>query len=204
MLILSLFMSINTFAMPVNKEIILIDPGHGGWDPGKVGKNDELEKEINLKISEYLQMFLEQGGAMAFLTRAEDVALADKKNADLKARTIMPDDLQATILISIHQNSFNNGNVKGGQVFYYEGSEKGKILAEAIQNNINIFLDNGTKPAKANDNYYILKNSEVAAVIIECGFLSNVEEARRLMESDYQQKVAWAVYMGLCEYFKGA
>jgi len=197
------FFMLQASGFSVNKKIVVIDAGHGGWDPGKIGPNDELEKDINLKIAEYVQIYLEIGGAMAFLTRADDTALADKKNPDLLARATLPSELKADILVSVHQNSFSSQNVKGAQVFYYEASENGKRLADNIQSRIASYLDTqNTKAAKANNNYYMLRKSETPAVIVECGFLSNYEEAQQLSSDEYQQRVAWAIYMGIVDYFE--
>jgi len=191
------------FASSVNKKIIVIDAGHGGWDPGKVGKNDELEKDINLIIAERLQMLLELGGATVFLTRATDVALGDTKNTDLKARTTMPTDMQAHIFVSIHQNAFPSDKVKGAQAFYFDGSDEGKRLAEAIQERIRSYLDvSNRKEAKAHSDYFVLKKSATPAVLVECGFLTNSEELRLLVDENYQERMAWAIYMGILDYFK--
>ena len=191
------------FASSVNKKVIVVDAGHGGWDPGKVGKNDEQEKDINLVIAERLQMLLELGGATVFLTRATDVALGDSKNADLKARTAMPTDMQAHIFVSIHQNAFPSEKVKGAQAFYFDGSAEGKRLAEAIQGRICSYLDvSNRKEAKAHADYFVLKKSATPAVLVECGFLTNPEELRLLAEENYQERMAWAIYLGILDYFK--
>ena len=196
------FTPFGVFAMSVNKKVIVIDAGHGGWDPGKVGKNDVLEKDINLAIAEDLQMMLEQGGAIVFLTRAEDKALGDTKNTDLTARCVMPTDMQADIFVSIHQNAYPQESVSGAQVFYYGDSENSKRLAESIQGHMRSFLDEeNRKEAKANEDYYLLKKTATPAVIVECGFLTNHAEAMRLSREDYQEKVAWAIYVGILDYF---
>ena len=192
------------FATSANKRIIVIDAGHGGWDPGKVGQNDVLEKDINLAIAEDLQILLDLAGATVFLTRAQDVALGDTKNTDLAARSAMPTDMQAHIFISIHQNAYHTSKVRGAQTFYYEGSEDSRRLAEAIQGRMRDFLDNeNRKEAKAEESYYLLKKTATPAVIVECGFLTNDVEAGLLSKEEYQEKVAWAIYMGILDYFAG-
>ena len=188
--------------LSVNKKIIVIDAGHGGWDPGKVGKNDIMEADINLAIAEDLQILLELAGATVFMTRAEDVALGDTKNSDLAARTAMPSDMKADIFVSIHQNAFHTDKVSGAQTFYYDASGESKRLAEAIQARLRGFLDaENRKEAKADDNYYLLKKTAGPAVIIECGFLTNDKEAQMLTREDYQEKVAWGIYLGILDYF---
>ncbi|MCL2396706.1 MAG: N-acetylmuramoyl-L-alanine amidase [Defluviitaleaceae bacterium] len=205
LIVAAIFAPQAAFATSVNKKIIVIDAGHGGWDPGKVGKNNEEEKTINLAIAEDLQMLLELGGAMVFMTRGDDMALADRKNADLLARSAMPSDMQAHIFISIHQNAFPQESVKGAQVFYYTGSEASEKLADAIQGRIRSYLDeNNRKETKADKNYLLLRETKTPAVIVECGFLTNNEDLRRLMQQDYQEKVAWAIYLGVLDYFANA
>jgi len=197
-----LFGTQEVFATSVNKKIIVIDAGHGGWDPGKVGKNDVLEADINLAIAEDLQILLETGGAIVFLTRADDTALGDTKNADLSARSAMPTDMKADIFVSIHQNAYHTSNVSGAQTFYYGNSEESKLLAEAVQARMRNFLDTeNRKEAKANENYYLLKKTATPAIIAECGFLTNDAEAEKLSREDYQEKVAWAIYIGILDYF---
>ncbi len=190
--------------MPVSGKVVILDPGHGGWDPGKAGINGEDEKDINLKIAEEIKDHLEQGGAVVYMTRTGDDALGKTKNEDMKNRISSARNGEADIFISIHQNSFPAANVKGAQVFYHKASEGGKKLAESIQGHLISFADNENKRiAKENDSYYILKKTDIAAVIIECGFLSNPDEEKRLNSEDYRRKIAWAVYMGIWDYFKG-
>jgi N-acetylmuramoyl-L-alanine amidase len=191
-----------TFSFPTEKKVILIDAGHGGWDPGKVGRGNVLEKDLNLAIAEKLQMMLEQGGAFTVTTRTTDTALADSKKGDLSARKNMAYDYEADILVSIHQNSYPKANIKGAQVFYFDNSEKSKLLAESIQGRVVEFLDPGNiRGSKANDAYYLLKKTAVPAVIVECGFLTNETDLQNLADDGYQEKVAWSIYMGIVDYF---
>lgn len=189
---------------------VAIDPGHGGNDPGKVGVNDELEKDINLQIALMLKDVLEDSGIKVTMTRDSDVALYDsdggsKKLSDMRKRMSIVEESKADILVSIHQNSYTSESVKGAQVFYYSGSEEGKNLSECIQANIRKNIDeNNSRPSKANDNYYILLHSKCPAVIVECGFLSNYEEAAKLSDKDYQKKMAEAVAGGIKDYFSSS
>jgi len=189
-------------AMPLAGRIVAIDAGHGGWDPGKQVDTIPDEKDINLAIAELLQMYLELGGASAFLTRADDTALANRKTPDLEARARLITDVRADIFISIHQNAYSSASVKGPQVFYYEGSEKSGALAGAIQKNLEDFLAlEKHREAKADKNYFLLSKTIGPAVIVECGFLTNPEDAAALCRHDYQQKVSWGIYLGIIEYF---
>ena len=192
------------YDMPVSGKVIILDPGHGGWDPGKAGINGEDEKDINLKIAEDIKDYLEQGGAYVYMTRSEDDALGKTKNEDMKKRISSARRGEADVFISIHQNSFPAANAKGAQVFYHKASEGGKRLAESIQGRLVSFADSENKrTAKENDSYYILRKTDIAAVIIECGFLSNEDEEKKLNTDEYRNRIAWAVYMGIWDYFEG-
>lgn len=188
--------------MPVNSRCIVIDAGHGGFDPGKVASDGVTEKTINLAIANKLSGFLEQGGAIVRTTRVEDSSLSESKRQDLKNRVEIANNSKADLFISIHQNSFPKSTVKGAQVFYYKGSEEGKKLASLIQSRLKEVVDiDNERIAKANDNYYVLKQIKIPSVIVECGFLSNSVEHDKLMSDEYQEKLAWAIYMGILDYF---
>lgn len=192
-----------TFFMPLAKKIILIDAGHGGWDPGKVTKNDICEKDINLSVANKLKEYLEQNGAFVLMTRIEDKALADKKIKDmLERKKICEENKNIDMMISVHQNSFPKENAKGAQVFYYKNSNDGKKLAECIQEQLKNNLDKtNNRVAKTNSSYFMLKKINKPSVIIECGFLSNKHELDNLLDNDYQNKIAWAIYLGILDYY---
>lgn len=188
--------------LPVEKRCIVVDPGHGGFDPGKVASDGVEEKTINLSIAEKLRGFLEQGGAVVVSTRTEDSSLSENKRGDLKTRADIANGENVDMFISIHQNSFPQAGAKGAQVFYYKGSQEGKRLAESIQARLREVVDmNNTRVAKSNSAYYVLKEIKVPSVIVECGFLSNSVEHDKLMSSEYQEKLAWAIYMGILDYY---
>lgn len=189
--------------MPVNEKIVILDAGHGGWDPGKAGIQGEHEKEINLKIMSRLQMLLEQGGALVYITRATDEALGETKIDDMRNRRLIADEMMGDILVSIHQNAFSNSSAKGAQVFYHHTSTDGQQLAEDIQYYLKSFADPDNKrESKSNDDYYILRSTSMPSVLVECGFLSNPEEERLLNTEEYQEKIAWSIYMGILKYFE--
>jgi len=188
-------------ALSGNKSIIVIDAGHGGWDPGKISADGHEERHINLAIADFLQEHLEASGAIVFRTRVDDVALGDKKRIDLQARASMATEFGADLFISIHQNAFPKQNVKGAQVFYYQDSKESKLLAEAIQARIKDSLDPANNmSAKGNDAYFLLKETATPAVIVECGFFTNHEELAKLITEDYQQRIAWAIYLGISDF----
>ena len=188
------------------KHIVVIDPGHGGRDPGKVGVNGALEKEINLAISLKIKSYLEQSDIEVILTRETDMGLysesdSNKKRADLNNRARIIRESGADVVVSIHQNSFNQAQYQGAQVFYYSNSDEGKKLAEYIQNEIVRYAKPKTaRTPKANDSYFILEKTPCPAVIVECGFLSNWEEAERLITEEYQDKLAWSISMGIKQF----
>ncbi|HCT64630.1 MAG TPA: N-acetylmuramoyl-L-alanine amidase CwlD [Lachnospiraceae bacterium] len=194
--------AVNTM-LSVDRRVIVIDAGHGGWDPGKAGTTGKNEKDLNLEIAKKLQMLLETGGATVIIIREEDEALGESKRKDMKERKATAEEAEADMLISIHQNSFPQAGVKGAQVFYYNGSEEGKKLSEYIQARLKSDLDNtNQRQAKANTDYYILKNILVPTALVECGFLSNSNEEALLNTEGYQQKVAWSIYLGIEDYFE--
>ncbi len=185
---------------------VVIDAGHGGEDPGKVGVHQELEKDINLQIAKLLQKELEDAGIRVVMTRETDADLADadasnKKRQSLQRRCELAVRENPDCVVSIHQNSYTDTSVKGAQVFYYSGSEEGKRLAEILQQCLVEGVDSENhRKAKGNDSYYLLKKMESPTVIVECGFLSNPEEATLLSTEEYQMKVAKAICRGIVEY----
>ena len=185
---------------------VVIDAGHGGIDPGKVGINDALEKDINLSIAMKLKSYLEQQDIKVIMTRETDMGLyeesdSNKKVRDMKNRLAIMEEIKPELVISIHQNSYPEESVSGMQVFYYETSTEGKRLAEIMQQTMIVSLKpQKERTAKANDTYYLLKKTSAPIVIVECGFLSNRAEAELLVSSDYQEKMAWAIHMGVLRY----
>lgn len=190
------------------KTCIVIDAGHGGTDPGKIGINGKKEKDINLQIAKELKKKLEKEGIEVVMTRESDEGLynsssRNKKVDDMKKRCKIIDEAKPVFTISIHQNSYPEEYVKGAQVFYYGQSQEGKELAEILQESMVQQLDKENhRTAKANESYYLLKKTESPTVIVECGFLSNSEEAKLLADKDYQKKVAEAIHTGIKKYLK--
>lgn len=189
-----------------DKRTVVIDAGHGGNDPGKIGVDDSLEKELNLIIAKKVQKLLEQQDVEVLMTRESDKGLyeeqtSNKKVQDMKNRCALINDAQPDCVVSIHQNSYHEEYVNGAQVFYYGTSEEGKRLAEILQDKLISYVDpENHREAKANSSYYLLKKTEAPIVIVECGFLSNWEEAKKLQEDSYQNQIAWAVSMGILSY----
>lgn len=186
--------------------VVVVDAGHGGTDPGKVGVDGSLEKDINLAVAERLKTYLEQDDVKVIMTRETDTGLysetdSRKKMADMKKRCEIIEESGADLVVSIHQNSYHEESVSGGQVFYYRDSSKGKALAEILQDRFDYVLgDQNRRLPKANGNYYLLLHVKCPIVIVECGFLSNRKEAALLNSGEYQDKLAYTIHMGIMEY----
>ncbi len=179
----------------LEETVIVIDSGHGGMDPGKVGVLGTPEKEINLKIAFKVKDKLEKKNYQVVMTRNEDIKMGLKERVELIEEQI------PELAVSIHQNSFTNSRVKGAQVFYYKGSENGKKAAELLQESIKATIDDDNERlAKANKDYYMLRNTSVPFAIVECGFLSNSEEEQLLTDDGYQEKMAEAIVIGIEKY----
>ncbi len=193
-------------ASSVSSPVVVLDSGHGGWDPGKVGIDGSLEKDINLKITQKLKKYLEASGVTVVMTRDGDYGLYDekddnKKSADMANRCSLINDADPALTVSIHQNSYHEEPIHGGQVFYYKKSRQGQQLAEIIQKRFDYVQgESNTRVAKANDNYYLLLHVRSPIVIVECGFLSNSTDAANLNSENYQDRLAWTIHMGIMEY----
>ncbi len=194
---------------PMEEFVVVIDPGHGGIDAGATG-NNATEKEINLSVAKYLKDYISSGGGTVYMTRTEDTNTADpnrkmgesQKMSDLKARKESVEKYNADIFISIHMNKFSDGKYRGLQTFYDGNIPESKILADCIQNSAkDVLADGNNRCAKGTgNNIYILKGNKIPSVLVECGFLSNSDEAQKLKTPDYQRKVAWGIYMGIFEF----
>lgn len=184
---------------------VIIDPGHGSSDPGKVGINGALEKDINLSISKKVKKKLEKKGYEVIMTREKDEVLdgageEGQKVKDMKARVELINNTAPALAISIHQNSYPQADIHGAQVFYYTHSEEGEAAACVVQEALLEVDPDNTRQIKANDTYYLLKRTKVPTIIVECGFLSNPEEAEKLGSDEYQKKLADAIVSGTEQY----
>ena len=197
-----------TMSTADNSRTVLVDVGHGGADPGMIGVGGLEEKGINLQIAVKLKAILEEKGYTVVMTREEDKGLDDEdsrnqKAQDMQRRIAIIKECRPVLCVSIHQNSYQDSEVYGPQVFYYEDSAQGKELAELIQKELNTGLEVARpRVAKGNKTYYLLKRSESVLNIVECGFLTNPKEAELLQTEEYQKKVAEAVAKGIDAYLK--
>lgn len=202
--------TVETVSLPVTNKVVVIDAGHGIPDEGAQSSNGTTEAQTNLKIALKLQNLLEQSGCTVILTRSDENAIYDidkqtlkeKKISDIKNRVKIGNESSADIFVSIHLNKIPEQQYYGWQTFFKEGNEQGKQLATSIQNGLNQSMQKENKrvPLKI-DNIYIIKHVEIPTTIVECGFLSNPEEEKQLLEDNYQNKLAWGIYTGIIDYF---
>lgn len=191
---------------------VILDAGHGGFDGGAVAQDGTVEKDINLNITLAVANFLKQSGFEVVLTRQNDVStddvetdkIATRKKSDLKNRLNLMKDYPDAVFVSVHLNKFTTSAANGSQVFYSKGSES-EQLGECIQNSIVNYLqpENVRVNKQATKSMYLLYNATVPSVLVECGFLSNKAELEKLKNTEYQNKMAFCIYSGILEYFKG-
>ena len=189
------------------KITVVIDPGHGGRDGGAVGEDGTLEKELNLAVALKLKAVLESADIRVIMTRETDIELASpdsshKKADDLKARLQLARDQQNAIFISIHMNKFPVEKYRGLQVYYSENNPESLTLAQTVQDTVQDSLQNTSdrKVKPAGDSIYLMKNLEIPAILVECGFLSNEAERELLKDEDYQKKLALCLSAALLTY----
>lgn len=171
--------------------------------------NNALEKDINLAIALKLERNLKENGINVVMTRTDDNGLynetdSNKKVRDMKNRLSVIEEAKPTLAVSIHQNSYPDSTISGVQVFYYKDSAKSREAAEIMQTQlIKTLKPKKERVAKDNGSYYLLKKTSVPIVIVECAFMSNPVEAELLTRWDYQEKVAWGIYMGIMQIING-
>ena len=201
---------ISTVSLPISGKIIVVDAGHGVPDEGAESSNGTTEAQTNLKIALKLQNLLEQSGCTVILTRSDENAIYDldsktlreKKISDIRNRVKIGNESQADVFVSIHLNKIPQSQYDGWQTFYKEGNQEGAKLAKSIQSSLNEAIQKeNNRIAKTIDNVYIIKHVEIPTTIVECGFLSNPEEEKLLLEDEYQNKLAWGIYNGIINYF---
>lgn len=203
--------SVQTNALPITNKVVVIDAGHGGIDQGAVGFNGTSEQAINLSISLKLQKLIEQSGAKVLLTRSDENgiysldsnSIKQKKVSDIKNRVEIGQNSNADIFVSIHLNKYPPSEIyRGWQTFFQKNNANSKILAELIQDALNKNIEfKNDRASLALSNVYIMDKVSVPTVTVECGFLSNPQEAELLKTDNYQNKIAWGIYNGIQQYF---
>lgn len=203
--------SIMTNSTAVTSNVIVIDAGHGKPDEGAVGLYGTTEEAINLKIALKLQALIEQSGGIVYLTRSDENGIysADSntikqmKVSDIKNRVAIGNQEDVDVFISIHLNKYPESIYSGWQTFYQSDNEESLKLATCIQEGLNnsISTPNNRVPLPLKG-IYIMDNVENTTVTVECGFLSNEDEAKKLQEDEYQDKLAWGIFIGIQDFFK--
>lgn len=191
------------------KLTVVLDAGHGGADGGGVGINGVCEKDINLNIVKYLGTMLSFSGYEVVYTRTEDISIYDngveglrnQKVSDMENRLEIIESYPDSIFFSIHQNQYTDSAYFGGQMFYTTNNSNNFRLATVMQEKFAELQPGNDRDVKLIDNgLYLFKNTKQPALLIECGFLSNANDAANLNTPEYQKKVAFTIYRGLTEY----
>ncbi|WP_173917927.1 N-acetylmuramoyl-L-alanine amidase CwlD [Halobacillus sp. Marseille-Q1614] len=193
-----------SWSSPLFGKVIVIDPGHGGPDGGARGANGTEEKDITLQLSKYLRDYLQQAGAIVYLTRDEDKdlsteggSLSQRKSEDIRKRMELINDSKTDLFISLHLNAIPASQWRGAQTFYNPNQEESKKLAKSVQKEIKENLNNTKREALGLRNIYIVDHADNPGVLVEAGFLSNPDERTLLESEDYQRKVAASIYKGI-------
>jgi N-acetylmuramoyl-L-alanine amidase len=212
---LSLFYGVKTAAIRVRGEIIVVDAGHGGRDGGVSGTATKVkESDLNLKYAFLLKDSLEKQGYRVVMTRSAEEGLYDaaaeygvyneesRKSRDMKKRKEIINEAKPACVVSVHMNFFGQSSVRGAQVFYNASNKASKKLSQSVQSRINV-LNNKYAEKNATTlagDYYIIKCTEYASCIVECGFLSNAEDERLLLSSAYQAELIYELTNGIIIY----
>lgn len=197
--------STKSFGTLKNKKIVL-DPGHGGSDPGAIGPTGVTEKTVTLRVAQDLKKILESDGAKVILTRTKDTEVSKKKSKatdieELQARCDVANRIEADLFISLHMDSFINAETSGTTTYYYEkGFVASRQLSEALQRSVIKELKTKDRGSKTS-NFYVVKNTDVPACLIEMAFISNPKEEKLLYSNSGTQKAAKGIAAGINEYF---
>jgi len=197
-------------SMPITQKTVIVDAGHGGDDGGAIGIDGTVEKDINLDIALKLEKILKFYGFNVIMTRTQDVMTCDdgldslrkRKISDIHNRFELMRKNPDAIFISVHQNKFEDSSQHGTQVFYSGNDERSKELAEAIQTSVTLTLQrkNDRVVKKSGSGIYLLYHAKIPAVLVECGFISNSDEVKKLKDESYRMKLAILIADGLLKY----
>lgn len=204
------FSAAEASSMPITQKTVIVDAGHGGDDGGAIGIDGTVEKDINLDIALKLEKILKFYGFNVIMTRTQDVMTCDdgldslrkRKISDIHNRFELMRKNPDAIFISVHQNKFEDSSQHGTQVFYSGNDERSKELAEAIQTSVTLTLQrkNDRVVKKSGSGIYLLYHAKIPAVLVECGFISNSDEMKKLKDESYRMKLAILIADGLLKY----
>ncbi len=204
------FSAAEASSMPITQKTVIVDAGHGGDDGGAIGIDGTVEKDINLDIALKLEKILKFYGFNVIMTRTQDVMTCDdgldslrkRKISDIHNRFELMRKNPDAIFISVHQNKFEDSSQHGTQVFYSGNDERSKELAEAIQTSVTLTLQrkNDRVVKKSGSGIYLLYHAKIPAVLVECGFISNFDEVKKLKDESYRMKLAILIADGLLKY----
>lgn len=204
------FSAAEASSMPITQKTVIVDAGHGGDDGGAIGIDGTVEKDINLDIALKLEKILKFYGFNVIMTRTQDVMTCDdgldslrkRKISDIHNRFELMRKNPDAIFISVHQNKFEDSSQHGTQVFYSGNDERSKELAEAIQTSVTLTLQrkNDRVVKKSGSGIYLLYHAKIPAVLVECGFISNSDEVKKLEDESYRMKLAILIADGLLKY----
>lgn len=206
------FQIYSAFAPYNYQSTLVLDAGHGGIDGGAVAEDGTAEQDINLAIVRKCEAFAGLFGIHTILTREDTNSIAydpeqtirANKVADIHAREQLANQVENPIFLSVHLNKFSDASYSGAQVFWSKNNPEGQLLAQQLQTN----FTTGLSPAKerqakqASDDIYLMKKLTCPAVIAECGFLSNVQEAQLLKQDNYQKRLAVCMICGYLQYLE--
>lgn len=197
---------------PVSNHTIILDAGHGNPDGGATNSSgDIIESELNLQIVLKLQNLLESANCNVILTRSDENgiyetdanSIRNKKISDMKNRVKIANSSEAEVFVSIHMNKLEQSKYSGWQTFYKNKDETSRQIAQNIQTSLNLFIKKeNNREIRSISGIYLTKHVKIPLIIVECGFLSNEEEAGLLNSDSYQDELAWSIYIGIMDYFK--
>lgn len=204
------FSAAEASSMPITQKTVIVDAGHGGDDGGAIGIDGTVEKDFNFDIALKLEKILKFYGFNVIMTRTQDVMTCDdgldslrkRKISDIHNRFELMRKNPDAIFISVHQNIFEDSSQHGTQVFYSGNDERSKELAEAIQTSVTLTLQrkNDRVVKKSGSGIYLLYHAKIPAVLVECGFISNSDEVKKLKDESYRMKLAILIADGLLKY----
>ena len=205
--------AINAASENVNQTVI-IDAGHGGVDGGTSSEDGTIEKDINLQISHKLNNILQSFGIQTVMIRTDDISLHDesaktirqKKVSDLKNRLDIINNTDNAIYVSIHQNHYSDPVYSGTQIFYSKNNPDSIKLAQKTRLSVISYLQktNTREIKQSGKEIYLLNNAQAPAIMVECGFMSNVNENKLLKDEIYQRKLAFTLAIGIMDYIKSS